>query len=582
MNPLREYKVFVRNNLPSGIEFNSDISKFVVNDKRFNTFKEAEWYLNYIKIFGFTTSPIEAVLNPVLNIVGFGETPSDNFVAGQYTSSAGTITSQVAQASINGGSFSSSNMNQTLSYGDIVTVREIVTDSASNSITISTGQQTVPFDPPGQVQSITFLGLLPLTGSVSWSEPSFNGGTPITAYDIEIFNLAGNLVFQQRVPATPLSFDASPIPVGSHRVRVRAVNIAGVGDWPSDGGPFADIRDIPGAMNAPTLVGGEEELTFNFADEPNNDGGGIDQYEYEIVDSGDNLEVSGSVISSARSTSIVVPSVAEGDYRARNRATNVTGSGPWSPYSPFVSVTAPSQVPWSYEDAPGLLGWYSARAPGNVLNASNEYTFVTDLSGNGNHLTTPINTVPQGFVDGFAAFDLSNFQGHLFNANFPEVATTGVTVILVGEQLFGERGCLLGFGSINFNVSPDSKIGFASVNTSAPDPDGPIFQPTSRIMVGRNPVGAPASYGVDGGDPVESTSTASFATPQPGLRIGNRFTPGGGAQEADGWLLTDMIIYAVDLSLQNRFRADGKAAWDINRADILPSDHPHKNNFPTV
>lgn len=52
MNPLKEYKDFVRANLPAGMGYNSVISRYVVNGRNFVAYPEAEWYLRYIEIFG--------------------------------------------------------------------------------------------------------------------------------------------------------------------------------------------------------------------------------------------------------------------------------------------------------------------------------------------------------------------------------------------------------------------------------------------------------------------------------------------------------------------------------------------------
>lgn len=48
MNSLSDYKDFIYDNLPSGMTFNSVISRFVVNGRNFLNYWEAKWYLDYL------------------------------------------------------------------------------------------------------------------------------------------------------------------------------------------------------------------------------------------------------------------------------------------------------------------------------------------------------------------------------------------------------------------------------------------------------------------------------------------------------------------------------------------------------
>jgi hypothetical protein len=47
-NSLKDFKDAFRASLPSGVTFDSDVSRYFYNDKRFVTEKEVEWYRNYI------------------------------------------------------------------------------------------------------------------------------------------------------------------------------------------------------------------------------------------------------------------------------------------------------------------------------------------------------------------------------------------------------------------------------------------------------------------------------------------------------------------------------------------------------
>ena len=65
-----DYKSGKIASLPSGMTYNSDIARFVVNGKNFLTFMQAEWYLQYIIKFGF--EPEGDVFSP-LSLFASGE-----------------------------------------------------------------------------------------------------------------------------------------------------------------------------------------------------------------------------------------------------------------------------------------------------------------------------------------------------------------------------------------------------------------------------------------------------------------------------------------------------------------------------
>ena len=86
---------------------------------------------------------ITADTAPTLGALAEGDTPSTGFTSGTYSSTAGTISTETAEASINGGAFSAAAMSTSLSGGDTVSVREVVVDSAANTRTFSAGTETV-------------------------------------------------------------------------------------------------------------------------------------------------------------------------------------------------------------------------------------------------------------------------------------------------------------------------------------------------------------------------------------------------------------------------------------------------------
>jgi len=56
-NPKSNYNTTVRANLPAGITFDSNTNRYVVNDKNWVPYWDADWYLDYITKFGFESAP---------------------------------------------------------------------------------------------------------------------------------------------------------------------------------------------------------------------------------------------------------------------------------------------------------------------------------------------------------------------------------------------------------------------------------------------------------------------------------------------------------------------------------------------
>ena len=60
-NPKVEYNNYIRANLPAGITYDSTRNQYVTgNGKRFVTYKEAKWYLDYIIKFGYNPNSYTA------------------------------------------------------------------------------------------------------------------------------------------------------------------------------------------------------------------------------------------------------------------------------------------------------------------------------------------------------------------------------------------------------------------------------------------------------------------------------------------------------------------------------------------
>jgi hypothetical protein len=72
-NSKTDYNTFVRANLPDYITYDSVRNQYVtVNGKRFVTYKEAQWYMDYIVKFGYQ---ISTPINPTINYAANGFSP---------------------------------------------------------------------------------------------------------------------------------------------------------------------------------------------------------------------------------------------------------------------------------------------------------------------------------------------------------------------------------------------------------------------------------------------------------------------------------------------------------------------------
>ena len=89
-NPKSIYNEFIRANLPSGMTYDSDTSRYVVNDTPWVTYVSAFWYLRYIEKFGFSPNPIASLF--ANNEPGVWYDPSDLTTLFQDTAGTTPVT----------------------------------------------------------------------------------------------------------------------------------------------------------------------------------------------------------------------------------------------------------------------------------------------------------------------------------------------------------------------------------------------------------------------------------------------------------------------------------------------------------
>ena len=193
----------------------------------------------------------------------------------------------------------------------------------------------LPFDPPGPPKNVKANDVTKTSCTITWSEPEFDGGSPIKGYYVE--KLSGTRWIKvNKKPTTKMSMTIDDLIEGSDcEYRVCAENEAGIGKPSDTTGKFIakDPYDVPGRPDAPVV----EEMTKDSAvvtwTPPKEDGGAkITSYVLEIK-GGSNY--SWTVVNKKVSelTFTVTGLQEETDYEFRVAAENKAGVGQPSPPS---------------------------------------------------------------------------------------------------------------------------------------------------------------------------------------------------------------------------------------------------------
>ena len=193
----------------------------------------------------------------------------------------------------------------------------------------------LPFDPPGPPKNVKANDVTKTSCTITWSEPEFDGGSPIKGYYVE--KLSGTRWIKvNKKSTTRMSMTIDDLIEGSEcEYRVCAENEAGIGKPSDTTGRFIakDPYDLPGRPDAPEV----EEMTKDSAvvnwKPPRDDGGAkITSYVLEIK-GGSNY--SWTVVNKKVSelTFTVTGLQEETDYEFRVAAENKAGVGQPSPPS---------------------------------------------------------------------------------------------------------------------------------------------------------------------------------------------------------------------------------------------------------
>ena len=192
---------------------------------------------------------------------------------------------------------------------------------------------------------------------VTWKAPADNGA-PITSYDVSHCvstadcGVDGDWTSPSSVSGDPpaTTYTISALHNGTtYRVRVRAANEVGTGQWSSSASGTPSLR--PDAPAAPNINPGNRKFSLSWR-EPSGNGLAVTQYilGYRACTAtprdctlnptwGNWIERSYA----ATSTAATIIGLTNGTkYEARVRARNANGVGPWSPVGSSIPLAAPS------------------------------------------------------------------------------------------------------------------------------------------------------------------------------------------------------------------------------------------------
>ncbi len=174
--------------------------------------------------------------------------------------------------------------------------------------------------------------------TVAWSAPTFDGGSSVTGYELEITRPAGPVVGSYSGTAASVVCGSPGVTCG---LRVRAVNIVGSGAWsdPIDGTTWR----APGGIDDLTVSGGNQVVHALWSTPA--DAGDFPILDYRIERSTDGTNFTFVELTSYRATTVNCPGERVTCW-VRVRARNAAGLG---------AASAASATTWGRPSSPTLV-----------------------------------------------------------------------------------------------------------------------------------------------------------------------------------------------------------------------------------
>lgn len=168
--------------------------------------------------------------------------------------------------------------------------------------------------------------------TVSWLEPSSNGGGVITNYQLRHrIGSSGAWTTGSDLAASPTRATITGLAAATaYQVQARAKNSAGYGDWSESGTATTMAATTPSAPDAPTIASGSRQLTASWS-APSSDGGAaITHYQWRHRIESSEAWTTGSDLAASPTRATITGLAAGTTYKVQVRAKNSVGYGSWS------------------------------------------------------------------------------------------------------------------------------------------------------------------------------------------------------------------------------------------------------------
>ena len=217
---------------------------------------------------------------------------------------------------------------------------------ASNSQGLGTWSVAALDRPVGIPSAPTRLTVTPRTNQleVGWDQPTDDGGTAITGYDIQYSNDQGATWRPWRLSSSldRLTVNIPGLKNGNaYVVRLRAKNSQGNGPWSTSESTMP--VGVPAAPTQLDFSAGDRELVLNWAAPADDGGSRIREYGIQYSDNaGATWRQWNAVINGQRLQETITDLQNGTVYQVQVRASNDQGDGPWSAWGEAQPATTPA------------------------------------------------------------------------------------------------------------------------------------------------------------------------------------------------------------------------------------------------
>jgi hypothetical protein len=311
-------------------------------------------------------------------IIGYDVTRYVSGVA-QGTTSVGVVT----QATITG-------LTNGTTYTFRVAAKNATGTGALSSESNAVTPRTVP-DAPTSVTATPGAG----QATVHWSAPAFNGGSPITGYDVTPY-IGAAAQTTTSVGAAPQTTITGLTNGTTYTFKVVAKNVAGSGVSSTASNPVTP-RTVPDAPTSVSATPGPGEATVTWSAPAFNGGSAITGY--------DVTRYVGGIAESTTSLGLVTQATLSGllngtTYTFRVAARNVAGPGalsdPSNAVTPRTVPDAPTNVAAIPGDAQATVSWSAPFDEGSAITGYDVTSYVAGVALG----TTSVGAVTQATLTG--------------------------------------------------------------------------------------------------------------------------------------------------------------------------------------